>query len=194
MDDIEDEDMEKMDAALANVFRVLSKKKSGAMQKKEKKDATAVMHFKIRALDLVDVYLAHNPSAVHVLQIVSFLVALTPKVLKDKNQKPLETRLMSTFTKLVNVKKPQTVDSSIDPHAFAALLQTLVDLANSGSPLVAHLSKPQPIFSQSCTLILKLAQQSESEEAKKEVQDIYLKSLDDFFHKRYAMENKTLKL
>jgi hypothetical protein len=53
MDDLDDEDMAKMDEALANIFRTMCRKKSAGAKKKETMDSLAVMHFKIRALDMV---------------------------------------------------------------------------------------------------------------------------------------------
>lgn len=53
MDDLDDEDMAKMDEALSNIFKSICKKKSAGTKKKEMKDKLAIMHFKIRALDMV---------------------------------------------------------------------------------------------------------------------------------------------
>ena len=53
MDDLDDEDMAKMDEALSNIFRAICKRKSAGTKKKEMKDKLAIMHFKIRALDMV---------------------------------------------------------------------------------------------------------------------------------------------
>ncbi len=53
IDDLDDEDMTKMDEALSNIFRSICKKKGSAVKKKEMKDNLAIMHFKIRALDMV---------------------------------------------------------------------------------------------------------------------------------------------
>ena len=53
IDDLDEEDMAKMDEALSNVFRSICKKKSAGIKKKEKMDSLAIMHFKIRTLDMV---------------------------------------------------------------------------------------------------------------------------------------------
>jgi len=53
MDDLDDADMAKIDEALSNIFRTICKKKSAREKKKEMKDKLALMHFKIRALDMV---------------------------------------------------------------------------------------------------------------------------------------------
>merc|ERR1712008_324021 len=61
IDALDDEAIAKLDTALGAVFRQLSGKKSTAEKKKEKKDALAQVHFKIRALDMIDNYLTHQP-------------------------------------------------------------------------------------------------------------------------------------
>jgi hypothetical protein len=50
---LDDEDMARMDEALSNIFRSICKKKPAGVRKKEMRDALAIMHFKIRALDMV---------------------------------------------------------------------------------------------------------------------------------------------
>ena len=54
MDDLEDEDMDKMNEALSNIFKTLCKKKSQGEKKKEMMDKLATMHFKIRTIDMVN--------------------------------------------------------------------------------------------------------------------------------------------
>merc|ERR1719237_1234215 len=61
------------------------------------------------------------------------------------------------------------------------MLQSLVDLANEGSPLVAQLSKPQPIFSQIVVLLLKLEQQLKDEEVSRGMGEVFKKAVGDFF-------------
>ena len=46
--------MAKMDEALSNIFRSICKKKPAGIRKKEMMDSLAIMHFKIRALDMVN--------------------------------------------------------------------------------------------------------------------------------------------
>ena len=54
MDDLEDEDMDKMNEALSNIFKTLCKKKSQGEKKKEMMEKLATMHFKIRTIDMVN--------------------------------------------------------------------------------------------------------------------------------------------
>ena len=51
--------MAKMDEALSNIFRSICKKKPAGIRKKEMMDSLAIMHFKIRALDMVNYIFAY---------------------------------------------------------------------------------------------------------------------------------------
>lgn len=187
MDDIADDDMKKMDEMLANVFRQLSKKKGGAQEKKEKKDALAIMHFKIRALDMIDVYIGHQPKADHVLFIMSFVFNALEKLGNQKEQQPLVTRLQNTLKKMCNMRKPQHFnfeDGNPDPEELIRLLEYLLELANSGSPLVSQLSQPIALFSQCTSLLLKISQHmKKSGDLDQKIIEVYSKALGNFFHK-----------
>ncbi|TRY70913.1 hypothetical protein TCAL_07526 [Tigriopus californicus] len=187
MDDIADDDMKKMDEMLANVFRLLSKKKGGAQKKKEKKDALAIMHFKIRALDMIDVYVSHQPKADHVLFIMSFVFNALEKLGNQKEQKPMVTRLQNTLKKMCNMRKPQHFnfeEGSPDPEELIRLLEYLLELANSGSPLVSQLSQPIALFSQCTFLLLKISQQmKKAKDLDQRLRDVYSQALGNFFHK-----------
>ena len=51
MDDIPEEDMEKLDEKLVEAFKALGGKKSNAEKKREKLQHLAQQHFKLRALE-----------------------------------------------------------------------------------------------------------------------------------------------
>ncbi len=190
MDDIDEEDMKKMDQALANVFRQLSNKKSGEQQRREKKVALAAVHFKLRALDLIEVYLKHSPLVSHAVMVLERLLAALDNAIKLKEGKELEQRLVSALKKLAAPGK-KSPHFRADPEItkdkdslFTELLASMVELANKSSPVVGLLEKPIPLFSQCCLMLLKLCQQSGEEELLNKVNNIYLKALDDFFMKK----------
>jgi DNA polymerase phi len=187
MDDIPDEDMKKMDDALANIFRMLSKKGGAQKKKKEAKESLALTHFKVRALDLIDVYLGHAPSISHTLLIIEFVLAALASVGTEKEYKGLVGRLVGTLKKVTNLRKVQQInlkDDEFAPEMLTRLLQSLVDLGNAGSPLVTQLSAPLPLFAQTAALLLKFAQQLEDEDLIESVRSIYDAALEDFFSKK----------
>ena len=185
MDDLDEEDMKKMDEALGQVFRKMSGKKSNVEVKKEREEAIAKMHFKIRALDIIDVYLAHQPPMSHLLYLILPLINAIGFAGKIKSYEPLQLRLRSTLKRLTNIKKAE-VDDELDAQSIPQLLQTLVDISNSGTTLMSQLSQPRPLFAQCCTLVQKCAVQLNDRSIDAKIVEIYKKGLDDFFHKSHC--------
>ena len=189
MDDIDEEDMKKMDEALANVFRQLSGKKSGAEKKKERKNAKALVDFRIRCLDLLDVYVTHQPRMAHVLLILQRVI-LALEASKGDAEKDLRVRLAGTLKKITNLRKEQQftsatggddTESSLSDQ-LVSFLQFLVDLANGGSLVMAALNNPQPIFSQCGQLVLRMSQIVDDMKLSEDLDAIYVKATQDFFN------------
>ena len=86
MDDIPEEDMAKLDEKLVEAFRALGGRKSGLEKKKEKLDHLAKQHFKLRVLDLLDIYISHKPSVPLVFAIISSLIERFEIVFSTLNQ------------------------------------------------------------------------------------------------------------
>ena len=190
MDDISEEDMKKMDEALANVFRQLSGKKSQGLKKKERKDKLAVVHFKIRVLDLINVYLSHQPSLEHILIIVNFVRDTLERIFgKNKDNKPLENRLIATLKKITNLKKTQKyrIDDDFDEESIVETLKSFTSMANNSSPIVTPLNNPQPIFSQVCSLLVKASLTLGNKSLNRKVNQVFEEAMDDFFQKRLVV-------
>ncbi len=186
MDDIPEEDMAKMDEALANVFKQLSGgKKSGSEKKKERKEAMAKIHFRVRCLDLLDVYLSQEPQAVHVFLALQRTLSALEKS-KSKAEEEFRSRLLNTVKKIAGLRKNlhQIKIDKADSDQFVTVLQSLVDLANRGSPLIVALEGPIPLYAQCCFLVLKLGQTSKNAKVEKQLDDVFFKAVDDFFKHR----------
>ena len=185
MDDISEEDMKKLDDALANVFKQLSGKSSRKEKKKQERDAMANMHFKIRALDLVDVYLTRTPKVSHIVSIMVTVVNALESAVKDKAQKPFETRLRNTLKKLTNLKKPQQfkLDEGLDKNTLSESLKHMVEIASRASSVMPVLNNPIPLFSQSCHLLLKFSQLVDDSKLTQDMEVIFADALQDFFFK-----------
>ena len=197
MDAISEEEMKRLDVALANVFRVLSKKSGLTKSRKERKDDLAAMHFKIRTLDLLDVYLANSPLAGHVVMSMEFTLSALEAMQKRKSgmrkeqDEPLEVRIRGTLKKIVALKNSFAgfrADPSLNLTALVSVLNSYISLANSGSPIMASLNNPLPLFSQACSLVMKLADSFPDEKERKKaveaVGNIYQEALKDFFIKQ----------
>ena len=98
MDDMDVEEGEKLDSALADAFRLLQQnKKSKKVSKKDKMADEALLHFRMRVLDLVDIYLKHNPKLVICLEIVMFVFDLLPLAIKEVKHKDILGRFNNIF-------------------------------------------------------------------------------------------------
>lgn len=186
MDDISEEDMKKMDEALANVFRQLSRKKGQGLKKKERKDKLAVVHFKIRVLDLINVYLSHQPSLEHILIIINFVRDTLERIFgKNKDNKPFENRLIATLKKITNLKKTQKyrIDEDFDGDSIVETLKSFTSMANNSSPIMTSLNNPQPIFSQVCSLLVKSSLTLGDKSLNRKVNQVFEEAMDDFFQK-----------
>ena len=133
--------MDRMDAALAKVFKQLSGKKNWLEEKKDKLDAVAKMHFKARALDMIDVWLSHQPPMGQVLYLVMPLISAMESASKQKNYEPLQERLKGTIKRLAGLKKLHNPDEDGDSSSgyIPELMKSLVELANSGRVNVSAL-------------------------------------------------------
>merc|ERR1719234_548297 len=73
MDDIPDEDMRELDKKLAEAFKAIGGRKDRLTKKKEAMAALAEMHFKLRVLDLVELYLTNKPQPSLLCQVELYL-------------------------------------------------------------------------------------------------------------------------
>ena len=74
MDDIPEEDMKELDKKLAEAFKAIGGRKDRLTKKKEAMAALAEMHFKLRALDLVELYLTNKPQPALLCLVVPALL------------------------------------------------------------------------------------------------------------------------
>ena len=187
MDDMDDEAIDKLNTMLGQVFKQMSGKKSSEEKRKEKKDIIAQIHFKLRALDMIDSYLSHKPLMSNVIILIVPLIKALENSTKDKHHAPLETRLKGTLKKLTSIKK-HDLDSDFSGELLTELFQALVDLGNSGSPVVGQMSHPVPLFAQLASLIVKCNQHLQQDETKKDkkvdkkIKQLFEKALNDFFN------------
>lgn len=100
MDDMDAEEGERLDSALADAFRLLQQnKKTKKVTRKDKMAEEALVHFRMRVLDLVDIYLKNNPKLVICLEIVMFVFDLLPLAIKEAKHKEILGRFNNIFDK-----------------------------------------------------------------------------------------------
>ena len=100
---------------------------------------------------------------------------------------PLEIRIKGTLRKLTSIKKPE-IDDKLTGDSLVELLEALVEMGNSGSPVVSQLNQPMALFAQLANLVIKCSTQLKSSpNIESRIQQVLIKSLDDFFGNKYVL-------
>nr|CAD7428721.1 unnamed protein product [Timema monikensis] len=105
LDDMDPEEGQRINKELAQAFK---KYKSSTNNKKSKKMPTkdkALSHFRVRVLDLIEIYISSEPSLESCLELVMPLFHLLEYCIPNIHQKPLESRVRTCISKLTGLKK-----------------------------------------------------------------------------------------
>lgn len=146
-DDLDDDAMMAVDEALAQAFKLHMKHRS---QKKVKKEEdTSVIHFKLRVLDLVEVYLKREYSNPLTLDLVVPLYQLIQHLQSKPDYATFASRVVLVFkTKLCAIKKYPKV--GVDSERVHSHLHTLVELLDKATPTSS------PLATLGCMFLLKV--------------------------------------
>jgi DNA polymerase phi len=133
VDDIDEEEGKRLDESLAAAFKML-KQNNKSQSKKQEKSAQALTHFRVRVMDLLEIYLEASPSMALALDMLLPLFALLEFTIKDPHQKPLEYRVRSCLKKLSTVKKFKSIED-VDEELLTTLLKVIVFLYSNKDEL-----------------------------------------------------------
>ncbi|XP_015516258.2 myb-binding protein 1A-like protein [Neodiprion lecontei] len=177
VDQINEEEGHQLDSALANAFKLLRESRRNK-KKKPGKNAQALTHFRVRVVDLLEIYLDSNPSMALTLNILLPLVALLEFSIKDQHQKPLQHRVRSCLKRLSNVKKFSSIDD-VTSDLLADILRALIDKGSRSAPVYHEMGDK---LTESCTFLVRCSQQISAKDD--QIQNIYTEILRTFFKKR----------
>lgn len=124
-----DEDAERLDNAIAGAFKSMGIKFGGNGNKKTKSERitqTSVMHFRIRVLDLIEIYLKSKPSLAITLEILLELINMTELSRGNKDLQPLSFKLDRILKTLLALREFSTVDDVTEKN-LADLLNSLLE-------------------------------------------------------------------
>jgi DNA polymerase phi len=98
VDDMDEEEGRRLDNALSEAFSMLKGSKTNKKSKKQLNDDRVLMHFRIRAIDLLEIYLKSEhvgteASLSSYIDIMLVLFSLLEYCIRDMHQKPLENRV-----------------------------------------------------------------------------------------------------
>lgn len=124
LNDMDDEEAERLDNVISTAFKSMGIKFGGNKKTKaERITQTSVMHFRIRVLDLLEIYLKAKPSLAIALEILLELISMTELSRDNKDLAPLSFRLNRVLKTLFALREFSNTDEVTE--------QNLVDLLNS---------------------------------------------------------------
>ncbi|KAM7347042.1 MYB binding protein 1a [Cochliomyia hominivorax] len=128
LNEMTEEEGRKLDDALANAFKAL-KKSSGSSQIRKSKGyrvkTTTVMHFRIRVLDLIEIYLQQKPSLLISIEIMLALFNMLEYCVGDE-LKPLQIKVEKVLTKLTTHKN-FAIDEDLKEDNFVDFIRLIVE-------------------------------------------------------------------
>lgn len=126
IDEIGEEEGRRLDESLAAAFKLLRENRK-ARSKKQGKTSQTLTHFRIRVIDLLNIYLDTCPSMEVTLNMIVPLFILLEFCIKDPHQKPLEHRVRNCLKKLSKVKKFKDT-ANVDNTTLTTILKVLVSV------------------------------------------------------------------
>ncbi|XP_065171118.1 myb-binding protein 1A [Atheta coriaria] len=177
LDDMSDTEAEKLNTALGEAFknhRPNLKKKS----KKQSKDDEILTHFRVRAMDLIDIYLdSPEVSMINCLEIMLPLLQGLEFSIKDAHQKPLHDRIKSSLKKLSGLKTFASTDE-VDENVLHTLLKSILDKGSKSTLIVQEMGDK---IADCCMLIINC---SSIVGVTKKISALLTEVLDTYFKKR----------
>ncbi|XP_015606625.1 DNA polymerase V [Cephus cinctus] len=177
VDQIDDAEGKRLDESLAAAFRILRENRKNK-SKKQEKSAETLTHFRIRAIDLLEVYLDSSPVMALALDMLVPLFALLEFCIKNPHEKPLENRVRACLKKLSSVKKFKNTDD-VDELLFTDILKVLIEKGERSASVCQEMSDK---LAECCTFLVRCIQQANISSDK--IAEIYTENLIAFFRKR----------
>ncbi|EFN85221.1 Myb-binding protein 1A [Harpegnathos saltator] len=177
VDQINDDEAKRLDKSLATAFKILRVNRQGRNKKQEKTDQ-ALTHFRVRVIDLLDIYLETYPSMAIIVDIIVPLFSLLEFCIKDPHQKPLEHRIRACLRKLAAVKKFNDI-TNVDDNLLTTVLKVLIEKGERSASIYQEISDK---LAECCTFLVRYMQQTNL--SMEGVINIYDENLTAFFKKR----------
>lgn len=128
LDDMDDEQAKNLDEALANAFKQFTENhKKNKKTKKDRVDETTLLHFRIRVLDLVEVYLKNSPKMSFTLEIIVSLFGMLEHCVKDKNSAQLLVKVQNVLNKLTSIRNFDDVSDVTETNLIETLRQLILE-------------------------------------------------------------------
>ncbi|KAJ8687432.1 hypothetical protein QAD02_023226 [Eretmocerus hayati] len=155
VDQINEEDGKRLDESLAAAFRILKENRKTRMKKQER-DAQALTHFRIRVIDLLEIYFETSSSMTIALDMLVPLFALLEFSIKDPHQKPLEHRVRSCLKKLSAIRKFKDIEG-VDEERLTTVLKALMEKGERSASVCQEMGDK---LAECCVFLVRCSQQT----------------------------------
>lgn len=191
LNDMTEEEGRKLDEALANAFKAMKKTGSSDSQTKKSKSyrvkTTTVMHFRIRVLDLIEIYLQQKPSMLISIEIMLALFNMLEYCVGEE-LKPLQTKVEKTLQKLTSLKNYTTEEEELKEENFVDFLRLIVEK-----------KAPAPVFeivnrmrNKCCCFLIGNSNKINADESSKKILSLCQEYIQEFIKSRNPIINITL--
>lgn len=126
LNDMTDADAIRLDTALSAAFQINKKPNSKKKTKEERESQITVMHFRIRVLDLIEIYLKTSSSLAISLEIIFALFALIEHSSGDKDLQILTVKVDRILKKFLGIRKFDDI-SDVTEDTLTVMLKSLID-------------------------------------------------------------------
>ncbi|XP_014218699.1 myb-binding protein 1A-like protein [Copidosoma floridanum] len=177
VDNIDEDEGKRLDAQLAAAFKMVKQTRKSS-SKKQKEGDQVLMHYRIRVMDLLEMYMESGPSMSLALDMLVPVFQLLEFCIKDPHQKPLENRVRACMKKLAATKKFESVED-VDENVLITTLQVMIQ----ESKLTASVSKEMgDKLADCCVFLIRCSQLANCSTG--EFIKIFVQYLTSFFEKR----------
>ncbi|CAK1541559.1 unnamed protein product [Leptosia nina] len=185
VDDIDEEKGKELDEALAEAFKQYHQDKN-KKSKKDRKNKKSLSDFRIRVLDLIDIYLEKGPSMDICLEMIAPLTRALEFCMQDNDFKELENRLRKTVKTLAKVRK----FSHVEDITLDVLSDYLKSIIEKGSRSYFMYQALGDVITNIATFIIHCSLKIEQPKAQKYVcplTNMLKQTLIDFFTNRSCL-------
>lgn len=167
LNDMSDGEVERLDAALSDAFKMIRSNGTGSSgtgqskkkTKLERATNTTVMHFRIRVLDLIEIYLKTSPSLAITLNILTELIPMYEQCVGNKDQQALVNRLQRVLRMLLNLREFNAIDNVSEIKLYE-LFQGIINV--KANPIA--INEQNKLRSNLCSFLIFVSQLLKSSE------------------------------
>lgn len=136
LNNMSDDEVGRLDMALSEAFKSIRKTTGGGKRKTklERSTNTTVMHFRIRVLDLIEIYLKTKPTLAITLNILADLIPMYENCAGNKDLEPLTRRLQHVLKTLNNLKDFSSIEDVSEAKLYE-LFESIIDIKTKPSAI-----------------------------------------------------------